>query len=121
MSLLERWDYQRELSAQFPAPAVRHLYRSSEERIEALAEFVDFYNHRRPHGGLDGGGWSRPPRFPGFPGRRELRFRENGGGGLLTFFWPVALMFTYPAALTGALGGAGIARARPRVPSRPDV
>lgn len=48
-------------------------------------------------------------------------FGKTVEGGLLTFFWPVALMFTYPAALTGALGGAGIARARPRVPSRPDV
>ena len=41
-------------------------------------------------------------------------------GGLLTFFWPVTLMFTYPAALAGALGGAGIAWVRPRVTGRPD-
>ena len=34
--------------------AYRQLYRSGEERVEALADFVDFYNHRRPHGGLNG-------------------------------------------------------------------
>jgi len=29
-------------------------YRSSAERTRALERFVDFYNHERPHGGLDG-------------------------------------------------------------------
>lgn len=29
-------------------------YRSDDERSEALPRFVDFYNHHRPHGGLDG-------------------------------------------------------------------
>ena len=29
-------------------------YRSTQERTESLEAFVDFYNHQRPHGGLDG-------------------------------------------------------------------
>jgi transposase InsO family protein len=29
-------------------------YRSSAERTRALGPFMDFYNHQRPHGGLDG-------------------------------------------------------------------
>lgn len=32
-------------------------YRSNDERLYALRRFVDFYNHGRPHGSLDG----RPP------------------------------------------------------------
>ena len=35
-------------------------------------------------------------------------------GGLLTFFWPASLMFTYPAALVGALVGALADAARRR-------
>ena len=28
------------------------IYRTSDERIAALAGWIDFYNHRRPHGAL---------------------------------------------------------------------
>jgi len=34
--------------------AYRHAYRSSAERIGALAPFLDFYNRRRPHRGIGG-------------------------------------------------------------------
>jgi transposase InsO family protein len=29
-------------------------YESSDERADALVAFLDFYNHERPHGGLNG-------------------------------------------------------------------
>lgn len=46
-------------------------------------------------------------------------------GAILTFFWPALMMFTYPAALVGALGGALADAARRRrrsgyPPPRPD-
>lgn len=34
--------------------AYRKPYRSSAERARALQHFIEFYNHRRPHGGLNG-------------------------------------------------------------------
>jgi transposase InsO family protein len=34
--------------------AYRHSYRSSAERSAALGPFLDFYNRRRPHRGIDG-------------------------------------------------------------------
>jgi transposase InsO family protein len=34
--------------------AYARAYRSDEQRSAALAPFVDFYNHERPHGGLNG-------------------------------------------------------------------
>ena len=40
-TLLEEWAYAR-------------LYRSNDERRRALARWLRFYNHRRPHTSLDG-------------------------------------------------------------------
>jgi transposase InsO family protein len=34
--------------------AYRELYPTGEDRIHALERFLRFYNHHRPHGGLDG-------------------------------------------------------------------